>query len=317
MTVGRNQSCPCGSGKKYKFCCIHKPKTGSTSSTPINPQPVKHFLANPNPMQNNALLGEGYEDDNQETKEDRSSLFSNLFFNMQNHILSRQPHIKAYKKIRKLHSEITTTMADYLHDGKFTHRIDNALIDAENPSNKKPTGSNSHHILNIELDLDTEIGEQANYDLHFYKADENTNSITEEFLQSRRYRKPEKIAMLEAMNNSTRELYEVIKIDSGNGYVHLQNVFTNQVVKIIDIGMSIGDTHADTYVYRRLLTIGDITFGAGVSLSFSKMDRFIIDFIKRHKDSYATHGEMVRFNELYNRFTTSSEKIRVVHHNIK
>ncbi len=25
MKIGRNESCPCGSGKKYKRCCAHKP----------------------------------------------------------------------------------------------------------------------------------------------------------------------------------------------------------------------------------------------------------------------------------------------------
>ena len=27
--IGRNQPCPCGSGKKYKKCCINKPKSNS------------------------------------------------------------------------------------------------------------------------------------------------------------------------------------------------------------------------------------------------------------------------------------------------
>lgn len=26
IKVGRNQECPCGSGKKFKRCCIHKAK---------------------------------------------------------------------------------------------------------------------------------------------------------------------------------------------------------------------------------------------------------------------------------------------------
>ena len=28
-TVGRNDPCPCGSGKKFKKCCLNKPKTSS------------------------------------------------------------------------------------------------------------------------------------------------------------------------------------------------------------------------------------------------------------------------------------------------
>ena len=26
MKIGRNQPCPCGSGKKYKKCCLNKPR---------------------------------------------------------------------------------------------------------------------------------------------------------------------------------------------------------------------------------------------------------------------------------------------------
>lgn len=26
IKIGRNDPCPCGSGKKYKFCCLNKPK---------------------------------------------------------------------------------------------------------------------------------------------------------------------------------------------------------------------------------------------------------------------------------------------------
>ena len=26
MKIGRNEPCPCGSGKKYKKCCLNKPK---------------------------------------------------------------------------------------------------------------------------------------------------------------------------------------------------------------------------------------------------------------------------------------------------
>ena len=28
--LGRNQPCPCGSGKKYKKCCLHNPETKGT-----------------------------------------------------------------------------------------------------------------------------------------------------------------------------------------------------------------------------------------------------------------------------------------------
>jgi hypothetical protein len=37
--VGRNQSCPCGSGRKFKICCLNKPKGASSSSSPAPASP--------------------------------------------------------------------------------------------------------------------------------------------------------------------------------------------------------------------------------------------------------------------------------------
>lgn len=34
-TVGRNEPCPCGSGKKYKRCCALKPQKGSWGSRAV------------------------------------------------------------------------------------------------------------------------------------------------------------------------------------------------------------------------------------------------------------------------------------------
>jgi hypothetical protein len=31
MDVGRNERCPCGSGKKYKHCCLNKGRGGASS----------------------------------------------------------------------------------------------------------------------------------------------------------------------------------------------------------------------------------------------------------------------------------------------
>lgn len=32
--IGRNQPCPCGSGKKYKRCCWHRDRAGHVATTP-------------------------------------------------------------------------------------------------------------------------------------------------------------------------------------------------------------------------------------------------------------------------------------------
>jgi hypothetical protein len=37
--VGRNNPCPCGSGKKYKRCCIDRPSKRSRPTATIGPAP--------------------------------------------------------------------------------------------------------------------------------------------------------------------------------------------------------------------------------------------------------------------------------------
>lgn len=37
--IGRNQSCPCGSGKKYKHCCLPAQRVGATPN-PTNPMKI-------------------------------------------------------------------------------------------------------------------------------------------------------------------------------------------------------------------------------------------------------------------------------------
>lgn len=37
MKVGRNDPCPCGSGKKYKKCCLDKKRVEAAAERPIAP----------------------------------------------------------------------------------------------------------------------------------------------------------------------------------------------------------------------------------------------------------------------------------------
>jgi len=249
---------------------------------------------------------------NSHDEENVSSMLQNMLYNMQTFMLEQLPHIKEYKKLRKLHSEITTSMAQYLDDGKFEHKLDTPAAMEKNV--KEPI---KLRRTSVSYDMETHEGEQAYYDMNFYKMAPNANSITEAYLQSRRYRKPEKIAMLESMHNSVRGLFEITKIDSDQGYVYLKEVFTAQPFRIIDIGMSIYDTAAEMYIYRRILTLGEISMGAGVALTFEKSDKFIKEFIKREKANYHPAGEMVRFNDLYNYYTTASDRIQLKHYEMK
>ncbi len=56
MKIGRNDMCPCGSGKKYKRCCMENPVTGSVGATgPGQPPSLKGEVAR---IQKAAAAGE-------------------------------------------------------------------------------------------------------------------------------------------------------------------------------------------------------------------------------------------------------------------
>jgi len=38
MKTGRNDLCPCGSGKKYKYCCLNTPEVISFTGNPHIPK---------------------------------------------------------------------------------------------------------------------------------------------------------------------------------------------------------------------------------------------------------------------------------------
>ena len=311
MKQGRNQPCLCGSGKKYKHCCLSRHVMESEKTKNIYEE------------EDDFSDDEEYDNFPEDEKDENArtlAILQKMMHKMHEWRLNRLPHIKQYKKLRKLHSEVMTSMANYLEEGKFEHKIDvEAGIAASEALRKQKiiTEPRTIRITSVSYDFNTYEGEQAYYDFHIYKTAPNANSITEEFIQSRRYRKPEKVALLEAMHNSVRGLFEVVETDSDQGYVYLKEVFTGEVFKIIDIGMSVHDANTDMYFYRRIITVGEISMGAGVTLAFDKNDKFIKNFIERERVNYHPYGEMVRFNDLYNRYTTSSVRIETRHHEIK
>lgn len=46
---------------------------------------------------------------------------------IQNLLLKNKQHIKEYKKVRKLHNEVMTSMMKYWKQGKFELKIDNNI----------------------------------------------------------------------------------------------------------------------------------------------------------------------------------------------
>ena len=307
MQTGRNQPCPCSSGRKYKHCCLNKEQLQQSAQAAQAPP----ILSAPTKPMGNIIPASFAPDDDKDIDIMGSSFSKNDLFNvmhgLQGLVLGRLPHIKAYKKLRKLHDEIVSSMVDHFDAGKFTLTIE---PDYSAPEKQDMPEANS--IINTTFDTDTDEGMQYLYDIHIYKSAPNTNCITEEFIRTKRYRKPIKIAMLQSMNDSVRGLFEVTGADSGEGYVTLREVFTNQEYKIFDIAMSSpANNFDDFYVYRRIITVQEISFGVSGTLIFAKTDHFVQDLIKRHKENYRPQREMVRFIELFNHYTNSPQPVAI------
>lgn len=277
MSVGRNDLCPCGSGKKYKKCCLLKAGNGDVAESPKSM--------------------------------DQEFMFQALN-RMRRFTLDRKPHIKGYYKIRKLHSDIVGAMIQYHSDGKFEQRVENTPA----PSDQQ---SPVLYLVNSEFDLDTRVGAQAFYDMMIYKPGPGLNCITEAFIQKHRYRKAEKIEFLDSMLDSRLGLFEITGIDFDEGYAHLKEVFTGDEYRIIDIGLSGDRNCDEFYLYTRIITYRDICFGTGLNLIFTKTDTFIKEHIRNHLNPYTPNGEFVRFSQLYNQYSKCPDKIKVVANTLK
>jgi len=91
MNISRNAPCPCGSGKKYKKCCKNNDEMYELLET----------------------IEEGF---SSITEEELMLQFAN---NMHHFLLEKEPHIKKYKRLRRLHGEIIDSMLNELQTGKF------------------------------------------------------------------------------------------------------------------------------------------------------------------------------------------------------
>ena len=248
----------------------------------------------------------GDDDDeyNEYDEESISELLFKMATNMHDMVLRRKPHIKEYKRIRKLHSEIIESMFEYYHSGKFIQKIDDGYVPPHQVDSKKSAMNIA--FITSDFDLETDVGGYAFMEITVYKCAPNINCITEDYIKRKRFRKPEKIEFLQSMLDSRAGLFEVEKTDVNDGYVHIREVFTGDQYRITDVGLSGGQRNDNVYIYTRIITYHGISFGTGLSLVFDKENAFIKDFIKREKDDYSLHGEFARFIGLYNYYVSKN-----------
>lgn len=224
----------------------------------------------------------------------------NILEGMHNFILEDKPHIKEYKKIRNMYEEIIDNMYNYYDEGKFKPK-----------TNKKLKLSPEEiRTMNVELDMNTYEGQQGAINFLVFKNLEQATCITEEYLEKNRFRKPEKIEMLKSMLNSKASLFEIRKTDVEMGQVILKDIFSGKEHLITDIGLSRNMHNENIYLYTRVISYNNISFGTGLNLIFKKNDKFIKKWIEENKKNYNNKKEIMRFFELYNELQRDDRGIK-------
>ena len=266
-----------GSGKKYKKCCINQEKEILDIRSALN----EKFSS----MTNEEIMYD-------------------MLTSFQRFLLEKKPHIKEYKKIRKIHGEITDSMATYYEDGKFQLEITNYT---PRPDMK----TEDILVFDSYFDMTTQVGAQGMMNMVLYKNSDTTKCITEKYLEMNRYKKPEKIKFLNSMLNSKAGLFEVTKTETTEGYVYLKDMLSGEEIKITDIALSGSMSFENFYSYMRIITYNGVSFGTGLNLIFKKEDPFIQNWIKKNKEKYNPKEETLRFIELYNRYSKDDNGVRV------
>ena len=204
---------------------------------------------------------------------------SNMLINLNKYFLNSKEHIKKYYKLRRLHSEILDNMEDYIMSGKYNI---NKEFQVARKKIDKEVGN-----IRINLNYNDDNDMSVFTELFIYKNHPTLVSVTEVYLQKHKFRKEEKIKMLNSMMNSHASLFKIVDVDSTNGYVIYEDVFTKQKFKIIDIAMSCTstiDNKKATYVYNRIITYDNISFGTGIPCIMTYKFKPLQKFIEKYKN---------------------------------
>ena len=282
MKIGRNELCPCGSGKKYKYCCMGKENIEEEFEIGKKKNSWEEFL----------------------NTEEGMETMHNMLANMRDFLLKDKPHIKEYKKIRKLHSEIIDNMQQYYEEGNFKQEFDLGEV-------KDKIETKNIKLLSTDFDTSTQLGMTALLNIIIYKNSSTANCLTEEYLRKNKFRKPEKVEFLRAMLNSEAGLFEITKTDEENAQVKMKNVLSGKEYLVTDIALSGNKNNDKFYWYNRIITYNGISFGTGVGIIFEKNDKFIINWINENKKNYNEKEEMVRFLTLYNEYQKNDRGIKL------
>lgn len=188
---------------------------------------------------------------------------------MLDYIQNRSPEVKKYLKVRKLHQEIYDSMSRYINDIEKSDQIIQKLI---------------YHSQYSFLDLN--LGDKRHQKLYaelvVYPQVPGVESLSEEYLRKRRFRKQEKIDLLNAMINSRWVLVEIKDRNEEDGLVLMRDIIRNSTFYINDKNLGKYGTGRNFYYYMHIIDYDDICFQTGFTLTYEKTSRFK-KWIKRHK----------------------------------
>lgn len=222
--------------------------------------------------------------------------------------LDSKDYIKKYYKIRKIHSNIIDSMMNYIDNGKYpVEKYYNFILQDVRREIKNKM---------IFVDNTTHDGTVIFNELFMYKTHNKIPSLTEIYLDKKKFKDKDKIKMLYAMKDSVVGLFKIINYDHASGYVTYQDVFTKKKYRIIDIAMSsmekINETQ-DLYIYNRIITYDKISFGTGIPCVFMGNNKRLKEFIKKHK--YNNCSDFSRCLMLYEMYKEKDNIEMINYHN--
>lgn len=212
---------------------------------------------------------------------------SNMLINFNRMFLNREPHIKKYDKLRKLHTELTDSMDNFIVNGKY--KLESKNFD----------GSKVKELKYLDFNLEDPIDLAVVEEMFFYKHLDSLKCVCEVYLEKNKIRNELKKKLLKAMLESHASLFKVIGAEPDEGYVTYEDVVTHEKLKIIDIRLSstLIAAECDLYIYNRIVKFEDIVFGTGIFPPFKASDKEFSDYLKSCK--FKERNEFQRCIDLY------------------
>lgn len=224
-----------------------------------------------------------------------------LIKEVQNVMYKGNKQIQEYRKTRKLFEKIVQDMVDYYQKRKYNLKID---------YDKSKIDKNRTAEIFTEFDTSTPMGDQALVNVLVFKNAINMSSITEEFIAKNKYKKEEKIEMLQSMQNSEAGLFEIEETNLREAKTKLKNMLTGKEYDVTDLALCTNTNPEDIYMYTRIITYKNISFCSGLNIPFYKNDKFIKGWINEKKYAKNEEQEITRFLEIFNEYQKNDHGIK-------